>query len=128
MGSKALPRHLLRTLNQLYVVSAHSNLFAQRGEIFFMLETNLRIVHPGRSLKTAVRRAIVQGPSLSPDLLERACGVLRHRHGLAAVTATSRLQTDLLVATENPLPSLHLDAEEWELDVADAGEPVRYLS
>ena len=93
-----------------------------------MLETNMRIVYPGHSLKVAVRRAIVQGPSLSPDLLERACGVLRHRHGLAAVTIASRQQAELLVATENPLPSVHLEAEEWELDVADAGEPVRYLS
>jgi len=89
-----------------------------------MLETNLRIVQPGRSLKIAVRRASVQGPTLSPDLLERACGVLRHRHGLAAVTADS----GLLIATDRPLTPLHLESEEWELDVADAGEPVRYLS
>jgi len=89
-----------------------------------MLETNLRIVQPGRSLKVAVRRASAQGPTLSHDLLERACGVLRHRHGLAAVTAES----GLLVASDRPLAPLHLESEEWELDVADAGEPVRYLS
>jgi hypothetical protein len=50
-----------------------------------VLETNIRIVAPGVSVSTTVRRAAVQGPSITYDLLQRLCGVLRYRHGLAAV-------------------------------------------
>src|SRR5206468_1337323 len=114
MESKVLSMHSLHALSKPYVASVRSNVSAQKGGLFSMLETNLRIVRPGYSLKIAVRRASVQGPTLSPDLLERACGVLRYRHGLAAVTSDS----GLLVATDRPLTPLHLESEEWELDVA----------
>lgn len=92
-----------------------------------MLETNLRIVHPGTALYICVRPALVTGPDLTPDLLERACGALRSRHGLAAVPLPGARPT-LVVATDQPVPSLHLEDEDWELDVADAGEPTRRLA
>ena len=92
-----------------------------------MLETNLRIVHPGTALYICTRLAAVTGPDLTPDLLERACGALRSRHGLAA-TPVPGARPALVVATDRPVPPLHLEDEEWELDVADVGEPTRRLA
>lgn len=92
-----------------------------------MIETNIRIVHPGPTLYLWVRRATVKGPDLSDDLLQRACGELRHRPRLAAVPYGVP-KTSLLVATRQPIPSIHLEQEEWVLDIMDAGEPSRRLS
>ncbi len=75
-----------------------------------MLETNLRIVDYGQELYVPVRRANVTGPDLTPDLLQDACGVLRHRHGLAAVPATSRT---LWVASSHSVPTIHLAGDNW---------------
>ena len=43
-----------------------------------MLETNIRIVQSGEGLRLVVRRASLEGPDLSNDLVERACGTLRY--------------------------------------------------
>jgi len=92
-----------------------------------MLETNIRIVHPGPHLYLWVRRATVKGPDLSDDLLQRACGALRYRHRLAAVPYSGP-KPSLLVLTKRPIPSIYLEQEEWVLDIADAGESSRRLS
>ncbi len=92
-----------------------------------MLETNIRIVRPGPDLHLWVRRAAIQGTDLSVDLLQRACGTLRHRHKLAAVPYGGP-QPSLLVATNSAVPPIHLEQEEWVLDITDAGEPSRRLS
>lgn len=92
-----------------------------------MLETNIRIVRPGPDLYLWVRRAAVKGPDLSVDLLQRACGTLRHRHKLAAVPYGGP-QPSLLVATNSPVRPIHLEQEEWVLDITDAGDPSRRLS
>ncbi len=93
-----------------------------------MLETNARIVYPGKNVQIAVRRAIVEGTDISADLLDAACSKLRNSHGLAAVPLASD-NPSLLVATRRPLPQpLHLEAEEWELDVYDAKAKTSFLS
>lgn len=87
-----------------------------------MIETNIRVVRPGLGLFVTTRTAIVTGSDVTVDLSERACSVMRHRHGLAAV----RMPNDpkrLLVAAEVPLRPVHLEQDEWELDVTDAAEP-----
>ena len=86
-----------------------------------MLETNIRIVRPGKHLYVAVRRAVVTGSDLSPDLLEKACNSLRYKHGLAAVPALGN-PASLYVATSKPIANIHLEEQEWELDVTDAGD------
>lgn len=92
-----------------------------------MLETNIRIVRPGPDLYLWVRRAAVKGPDLSVDLLQRACGTLRYRHGLAAVPCDGE-QPSLLVATHAPIRPIHLEQKDWVLEVRDAGEASRRLS
>jgi hypothetical protein len=87
-----------------------------------MLETNIRIVHPGPQLYVRTRLARVESAHLTPDLLQRACGVLKRRHGLAAVPAPGD-RGALLVATDRTVPPVHLAEEEWELEVWDAGTP-----
>ncbi len=91
-----------------------------------MLETNIRIVYPGKALFLWTRRAVVQGTHFTPDLLEKACGKLRHRYGLAAVPHPTRKES-LLVASLSSVKAVHLEDEEWELDVTDSGEaPQKY--
>ena len=92
-----------------------------------MLETNIRIVRPGIDLYVCARRARVAGSDVSPDLLQRACGALQRRYGLAAVPVPDH-QASLWVATDHPITSVHLEGEDWELDVTDAGEPTRRLA
>lgn len=91
-----------------------------------MLETNIRVVRPGADLHVDIRRAAVRGADLSVDLLQRACNVLRRRHGLAAVLQRGSLPA-LLVATSKPLPDIRLEQDDWILDISDAAEPTQRL-
>src|SRR5438105_2055919 len=92
-----------------------------------MLELNVRVVLPGPALYVWTRCATVEGPHLTSDLLQRACGVLQRRHGLAAMPAPGDPGA-LLVATNRPIQPLHLEEEEWELDVADSASASRRLT
>lgn len=89
-----------------------------------MLETNIRIIRPGQDLYLWIRRAVVNGSDLSVELLQRACGILRYRHGLAAIPCASTPRS-LLIASMEPIRALQLEGEDWVLNVQDAGEPSR---
>ena len=92
-----------------------------------MLETNVRIVYPGANLYVWTRQAALSGPNLTADLTEKACSTLRRRYGLAAVSFPGKPAT-VLVAAKHPITSMHLEGDEWELDVSDSGEPSQQLS
>lgn len=92
-----------------------------------MLEMNVRIIAPGPSLYLWTRRAQVEGPNITPDLLQKACNTLRFRHGIAATPAPGGVPS-LVVAGTQPVERLRLAAEDWELEVVDAGCPSRRLS
>src|SRR5260221_6323156 len=109
------------------VLSARTSASARQGGSCSMLETNLRIVQPGVGLELVVRRARISGPDLTDDLLQRACGHLQHRHGLAAVPA-SRMgmragngAVELLVLTDRPVPAAKQEGDDWEFEGTDAG-------
>lgn len=87
-----------------------------------MIETNLRIVLPGTALYIPTRLLAAVGSDLTPDLLERACGTLRYRHGLAA-SAVRGEEGSLLAVARKPVMPLHLEQEDWELDVEDIDAP-----
>jgi hypothetical protein len=84
-----------------------------------MIETNIRIVEPGVGLRLEVRRAEVLTQDLSPDLLQRACGALQKRHGLAAVVSPDK--SSILVATREPVPRVVVQDDDWRLEVKDSG-------
>lgn len=86
-----------------------------------VLETNIRIVGPGKGLYVNVRRMLVSGQNLDRDLLQRACSQLRRRRGLAA-TPEPDVRNTLLVVSRNPVPSLSLKDDEWELQINDTGD------
>ena len=92
-----------------------------------MLETNIRMIRPGPNLYVWTRRAIVEGSDITPDLLERACGVLRHRYGLAAVPLRNG-DPALLVATQSAVSSIRLATDDWEIELRDVGEPSRRIA
>jgi hypothetical protein len=89
-----------------------------------MLETNISVVRPGMSLYVLVRELSVTSANATHDLLEKACGVLRHRHGLAAV----RQGSELLVASRRPVGNIQLRQHNWELDLLDTEQDARRLT
>ncbi len=85
------------------------------------VETNIRIVRPGRGLYVAVRKARVEGTQQPrPELLQKVCMRLQLAYHLAAVPLPGP-EAALAVATTRPVPEIHLKDEEWELTATDAG-------
>lgn len=99
----------------------------RKEEIVSVLETNIRIVGPGRRLYLNVRRMRARGQDLDRDLLQRACSQLRRRRGLAATPDPNGRDT-LLVVSRNPVSSLSLNDNEWELQIDDVSEVSNRLS
>lgn len=87
-----------------------------------MLETNIRVVRPGMNIYVWTRQATISGPNLTPMLIEKSCGVIRNRYHLAAIPHPEK-PNNLLFASYSPIIPLHLDGEDWELDVIDAEQP-----
>lgn len=75
-----------------------------------------------------VREAECSGSHLSPDLIERVCGRLWRRYGLAAVPYSSDARSGLLVATAHPVPAIIIEDEEWQLGINDVGKDTRRLT
>lgn len=81
-----------------------------------MLETNVRIVAPGRNLWIAVRRLNVKGSPLTEDVLERACGALRYRDQIAAKAVWSP-QPHLLAAIDFDIDHKKIEGDDWVLEL-----------
>ena len=92
-----------------------------------MLETNMRVVGRGLALHLAVRTAQVEGTDTSPELLQRLCGSLKQRYGVAAVP-DPRTPARLIVATKRPIKPLRLSDDNWELEVTDTGTQEELLT
>lgn len=89
-----------------------------------MIELNLRIVEPGAGLEIAVRHARIEGTALTADLVELACSRLQTLRGLAAIPARRagyEGPPGVLIATVRPVQRVHLEGEDWDLDVVDPG-------
>lgn len=92
-----------------------------------MIETNLRIVDGGVDVEEWTRRLVISGSEITPDRIERACGVLRYRYGLAAVPTRGDIHS-ALVAHRDPVASVCVKDENWELTLTDSGESSQPLS
>jgi len=87
-----------------------------------MVETNIRIVGYGERLHLDVRRVQVHTSDTAPDLPEKACRLLRLRHGLAAVPYVADGVLQLFVASPAPLPELVLEGDNWRVELRDLGQ------
>lgn len=92
-----------------------------------MIETNIRLVYPGSNLYLWTRQIHLDGPHVTHDLVEKACGQLRWRHGLVAIPHVSNPHS-LLVVARNPVPDIHLESDEWELNATDTGQPEQQIT
>ena len=91
-----------------------------------MLETNIRVVRPGPQLYVPVRRVIVSGQTLAPDLLERLCNLLRRRYGISAARIPGSM-SELFVATDRQVEKVTLEEDNWQLTAVDSNDPTRRL-
>ena len=89
-----------------------------------MIETNIRIVGSGDQLFLDVRRVQTRTSDNAPDLLEKACRLLRLHHSLAAIPFRPNGQRELLVAASRPLGVPVLGGDDWQMELHDIG-PVR---
>lgn len=83
------------------------------------VETNIRIVKPGKDLYLSMRCAKISTQNYSPKMLEKVCNRLASRN-LAAVYCQVRKQ--LLVLTRGSVPSLEVKEDNWIIQVEDGGE------
>jgi hypothetical protein len=86
-----------------------------------MVETNIRLIGHGVRLYLDVRRVRVYTSDNAPDLRERACSLLRTRHGLAAVPTVVNGEPQLLVVAHSPLGELVLEGPDWRVELRDTG-------
>jgi hypothetical protein len=92
-----------------------------------MLETNIRVVYPGSQLYVSVRRTVVTGQTISDDLLERMCTLLRRKCNISAVRVPSS-KNEIFVAISRPLEQITLEEENWQLTAIDSGDTPRRLT
>jgi len=86
-----------------------------------MVETNARILAPGKDIALPVRYALVRGTTDTPELREKVCYRLRREHGLIAVPCQDKRGL-LLVATDQPVPTRQMTVDEWDITVSDVDE------
>lgn len=82
------------------------------------IETNIRIVEPGKDLYLWSRCAKITTQNCSPKMIEKVCNRLASRN-LAAVYCPIR--DKILVFTKGHVPSLEVKEENWIIQVEDGG-------
>ena len=83
------------------------------------VETNIRIVKPGKNLYLRAKCAKIRTQNDSPKILEKVCNRLASRN-LAAVYCPIRKQ--ILVFTQDRIPFVEVKEENWIIQVEDGGE------
>ena len=86
-----------------------------------MVETNARILAPGKEIALPVRFVQVQGTTDLPELREKVCYRLRREFGLIAVPCQDKRGL-LLVATNQPLTTRKMTVDEWDMTISDTDE------
>lgn len=86
-----------------------------------MVETNARILAPGKDIALPARYALVQATTNTPELREKVCYRLRREHGLIAVPCQDQ-RGRLLVVTDQPIPTRIMNVDDWEITVSDMEE------
>ena len=84
-----------------------------------MVETNIRIVEPGKDLYLWTKCAKIRTQNDSPKILEKVCNRLASRN-LAAVYCPIRKQ--ILVFTQGRIPFIEMKEDNWIIQVEDSGE------
>ena len=93
---------------------------AQKGRRPFMLETNLKIVSGGMTVRVPVRYARLVGAHLSSEISQRTCNLLGSRYQLAARPVPGS-ENQLIVLSDTRIPSLSIEEENQTVTVEDLG-------
>lgn len=86
-----------------------------------MIETNIKIVRFGSNLHLDVRRARVIMQNVVPELVEKTCNALAGRHHLSAVKDSAN-RSQILVLTNEQIPNITLEDNNWHLEIEDIGK------
>lgn len=87
-----------------------------------MIETNVFLIEHGEGPYLYTRFATVKGQNISNDLLQRACGILRQRHKIAAFPHYLNDKPALLAVSTYPVEPVIIQGEDWLLEVEDANQ------
>src|SRR2546429_4878091 len=97
---------------------------AQKGRRPFMLETNLKIVSGGMTVRVPVRYARLVGAHLSSEISQRTCNLLGSRYQLAARPVPgSENQLSCCQTQESQVLVLKKRTRPSPLKIWDAKEP-----
>jgi hypothetical protein len=85
-----------------------------------MLETNLKILTEGMSIRVPVRYANLEAAHLSSEIAQRTCNLLGSRYQLAARPVPGS-ENQLVVLSNTRIPSLRVEEENVTVTVDDLG-------
>jgi hypothetical protein len=85
-----------------------------------MLETNLKIVNGGMTVRVPVRYARLEGAHLSSEIAQRTCNLLGSRYQLAARPVPGS-ENQLIVLSDTRIPGLSIEEENQTVTVEDLG-------
>src|SRR5437762_4176306 len=92
-----------------------------------MLETNLKIVSGGMTVRVPVRYARLVGAHLSSEISQRTCNLLGSRYQLAARPVPGS-ENQLIVLSDTRIPSLSIEEENQTVTVEDLGRSEEHTS
>lgn len=83
-----------------------------------MLETNARIIEPGKEIELEVRCIEIQAAHISPELKEKSCSILANHSGISAVP--SNIDASLYALTNCQITSVPVDEDSQHVDLKDS--------
>lgn len=85
-------------------------------------ETNIAVVPSGMKLTIHVRKGLVEGTELSPDIVQKACRTYVFDRGVAAIPHPTE-KNHVLIARAHAVKDIKLKGTNWAVTIKDAGQP-----
>lgn len=84
-----------------------------------MLETNCRIVQPGKNIELEVRCIEILAGHISPELKEKSCSILANHARISAVSSNTN-DTFLYALTNSQINPVSVDEDNQQVELKDS--------